>query len=335
MRHDDRTPTGDVRQYDLTRRIYRALVMHYVEGLKQAEIARLTGQSIATVSRLIKQGHDLGMVEITVRAPFQPSLELERRLARAAGLMEALVVPNLSANDEVALASVGEAAAGLLLSRLKDGDTICISGGKGVSALVAGLNPARRYDVSVVPATGLVEGPLYTDVNYVAAQMAEKLGGRAHRIHAPMFADTVDQRAMLIDMRSTRDILDRARHADIAVVGVGSVTPAGSSYYDLHPELADDRTEIERSGAEAELLAHLLDGAGRVCRYQMNDRLVAVTPEELSRVPFSMGVAVGPAKIGPIRAVLRGRHLKGLVTDETTADAVLPGLEVEAPAARS
>ena len=85
MRHDDRTPTGDVRQYDLTRRIYRALVMHYVEGLKQAEIARLTGQSIATVSRLIKQGHDLGMVEITVRAPFQPSLELERRLARAAG----------------------------------------------------------------------------------------------------------------------------------------------------------------------------------------------------------------------------------------------------------
>ena len=47
MRHDDRTPTGDVRQYDLTRRIYRALVMHYVEGLKQAEIARLQDAAAA------------------------------------------------------------------------------------------------------------------------------------------------------------------------------------------------------------------------------------------------------------------------------------------------
>ena len=40
--------------YERMRKVHRALVLHYVEGLSQAEIAKRMGASNSTVNRLIK-----------------------------------------------------------------------------------------------------------------------------------------------------------------------------------------------------------------------------------------------------------------------------------------
>ena len=221
--------------YEAARKIHRVLVMHYLEGLKQSEIATLLDLSTAKVNRLIKEGRKSGMVEINIKSPFQPLIDVEAQLIQSGGIQEALVTPTVSDNPDVVLKTVGEAAASFLLENLKDGDTICITGGKGVGAVVDALNPERTYDVEVVPATGCVQGKHYTDVNHVATQMAEKLGGRAYQIHAPLFAESTDQKEMLMGMKSINEVLDRARNATIAIVGVGSILTGDSSYYDLHP----------------------------------------------------------------------------------------------------
>ncbi|WP_204325014.1 sugar-binding domain-containing protein, partial [Stenotrophomonas maltophilia] len=79
-----------------------------------------------------------------------------------------------------------------------------------------------------------------TDVNHVSTLMADRLGGRAYQIHAPLFADSPSERAMLINMRSVADVFKRAREAKIAVVGIGSILTDDSSYYDLHPSSSTD-----------------------------------------------------------------------------------------------
>ena len=317
---------NNLQAYELERQIHRVLVMHYLEGVKQSEIARLMELSTAKVNRLIKQGRDKGMIEINIKSPLQPLFDLETRLKDRSGVQTVKVTPNISENANVVLQSVGEAAATLLLENLKDGDTICITGGKGVGAVVEALNPDRAYDVEVVPATGCVQGKHYTDVNHVATQMAEKLGGRAYQIHAPLFAETVDQKEMLVGMRSVEDVMERARNATIAVVGVGSILSGDSSYYDLHPMAKGDQNEIQQTGAVGELLAHLLDDKGQVCSYELNSRLVALSPEDLAKVPLSLGVASGENKISPICAMLRGNHIKALVVDEATANGVIENL---------
>jgi len=315
--------SNDFGDYEAARKIHRVLVMHYLEGLKQSEIATLLDLSTAKVNRLIKEGRKGGMVEINIKSPFQPLIDVEARLIQTGGIQEAMVTPTVSDNPDVVLNTVGEAAAGFLLENLKDGDTICITGGKGVGAVVDALNPDRAYDVEVVPATGCVQGKHYTDVNHVATQMAEKLGGRAYQIHAPLFAETTDQKEMLMGMKSIDEVLNRARNATIAIVGVGSILTGDSSYYDLHPMAKGDQSEIQKSGAIGELLAHLFDENGALCRYELNSRLVALSPNEFSQVPLSIGVASGDNKIAPIRAMLRGNHLKALVVDEATATGVL------------
>jgi len=307
----------------VARQMHQALVLHFLEGLTQSQIADRLGISQPTVNRLIKRGRQLGLVEIKIKSPIEPLVDMEEQLLAIGGIRRAIVVPTVSDNQQTALQAVGEAAARLLLEEIGDGDTICITGGKGVSAVVAGLQAPRRFDVEVIPATGCVQGKHYTDVNHVSTLMADRLGGRSFQIHAPLFADSAAERAMLINMRAVADVFGRAREAKVAVVGIGSILSDDSSYYDLHPSSSTDRAAIERSGASCELLAHLLDEQGRVCDYSLNRSLVSLTLEEFASIPTKIGVASGPNKAGPILSVMRGRHLDTLVMDEATGERVL------------
>ncbi|XNY05841.1 sugar-binding transcriptional regulator (plasmid) [Sinorhizobium meliloti] len=307
----------------IARQIHQALVLHFLEGMTQAQIADQLGISHATVNRLIKRGRQLGLVEIKIKSPVEPLVEIEEQLLALGGIRRAVVVPTVSDNPQIALQSVGEAAARLMLEQISDGDTICITGGKGVSAVVAGLQPSRRFDIEVIPATGCVQGKHYTDVNHVSTLMADRLGGHSFQIHAPLFADSEAERKMLLGMRSVADVFKRARDAKIAVVGIGSILSDDSSYYDLHPSSSTDREAIEQSGASCELLAHLLDDHGRVCGYGLNRRLVSLTLSEFASIPTKIGVASGPSKAGPILSVMRGNHLDTLVTDQATGARIL------------
>ena len=142
-------------------------------------------------------------------------------------------------------------------------------------------------------------------------------------LHAPLFAESRAQRDMLLDMAPVREVLDLARKASIALVGVGSILSPASSYYDLHPGLGPDHERLAASGAVGEFLAHLIRDDGKLADYALNDRLVALAPADLARCRSVIGVASGPEKVRPIRAALNGGYLKSLVLDEETANAVL------------
>lgn len=319
--------TQKTEDFEAIRQIYTVLVLHFIDGMKQAEIAESMNLSASKVNRLIAQGRKLGMLKIEIESPFQRLVNIEKRLMEVAGLASAVVAPSVPGSVETTLRQVGRAAGNQLLEALRDGDVIAITGGKAVSAVVENLLPERSFDVTVVPLTGGVQGKHYTDVNHLATKLAEKLGGKTMLVHAPLFAESREQRDMLMEMASIRSVFDLARRAAIALVGIGSIQTASSSYYDLHPMPNPDRELVARSGAAGEFLAHLIRDDGSMADYPPNSRLVALEPEELANCRRTIGVAAGPEKVRPIRAALSGRYLDSLVLDEETALAVLKTME--------
>ncbi|WP_118135617.1 sugar-binding transcriptional regulator [Oceanicella sp. SM1341] len=326
--------TTDRTRIEELQRIHRVVSLYYVENRKQSEIAQIINQSVGTVNRLIRLGREMGIVEITIRSPFETADALAARLTAASGLTRAVVAPTVSTEEAPNLRSAGRAAALLLAEQLRDGQTIAITGGKGVSALIDALETTRRYDVTVVPLTGGVQGKHYTDVNHLSTLLAGKLCGRAHLVHVPMFAASAEERDTLMRVRSCVETFELARRADIAIVGIGSVHDEASSYFDLTPMARSDDGTIRAAGAEAELVAHLLTADGALADYTLNHHVVSLAPAELARIPFSFSVATGAAKTEAIASVLRGRYLTALVTDERTAGRVVARLEEPAPPAK-
>ena len=64
----------------IARQMHQALVLHFLEGLTQAQIADQLGISHATVNRLIKRGRQLGLVEIKIKSPVEPLVDMEEQL---------------------------------------------------------------------------------------------------------------------------------------------------------------------------------------------------------------------------------------------------------------
>lgn len=309
-------------EFDQQRQMYSVLVLHFIEGVKQSEIAEKLNLSHTKVNRMIAAGRKAGMVKISISSPYQRLVDMENEVSGRFGLKQAVVTPTVSDNPETTLQMVGRVAANHLLETLRDGDIIAITGGKAVSAVVENLESERRFDVRVVPLTGGVQGKHYTDVNHLATQLADKLGGTAQLVHAPLFAEDEQQRDLLMNVASIREVFDLARQATVALVGIGSVQAPGSGYYDLLPDPARGGQALIDAGIAGEFLAHLIKADGSLAEIDLNSRVVALDPADLADCPTIIGVAAGSLKAGPVAATLAGRFLTSLVVDEEIARAL-------------
>jgi len=310
--------------YETIRLINSILTLYYVEELTQAEIGQRLGLSTAKVNRMLRQAREQGFVDIAIRTPFQHLFDLEARLKAVFGLREVMVIPAVGEGSSAPMNTLGSVAADTLLDRLQDGDVIGISGGTAVNAVVQAIEPSRSYQVEVVPILGAVQGQVTTDMNYLASHLAERLGGTAYQLHAPAFVDTRQHRDTLQSMEPVKEILDIARRATIALMGIGSVDSEASRFVQFTALSAQDMKHIatECKGV-GEIGAHVYDIEGRPCAHEYADRVVGLALSELQCIPFRIGVAATASKALPLYGALRGGYLHALITDEAAARGVL------------
>jgi DNA-binding transcriptional regulator LsrR (DeoR family) len=310
--------------YDSIRLINQVLTLYYVQELTQAEVGQRLGLSTTKVNRLLQQAREQGMVEITIRTPFQYLFDLEARLKASFDISDAVVIPQIAEQANAMVHTLGRAGANYLLGRLQDGDVVAIGGGTAVHAVVQALETRRSYDVKVVPCMGAVQGRVTTDVNYLATQLAARLGGEAYQLHAPAFVDTEKQREMLLSMGPIKEILDIARQATIALLGVGTVDYQTSRFVQFTALSAEDMKWIAEScGGVGEIAACIYDIKGQPCAKEYANRTVGLSLQGLRKIPFVVGVAAAAVKARPIYGALHGGYLDALITDEAAARGVL------------
>lgn len=310
--------------YENARLISQVLNLYYNAGATQSDIARRIGISVPKVNRLLKRARRQGMVQISLHPPLQHLFELEKRLRESFAISEARVLPVSKGESQGSLAVLGEAGARYLLQHLQDGDVITIGGGTTVHAVVEALRPSHAFHVDVVPAVGGIQGRIVTDVNYLAVKLAERLGGRAFQLHSPAFVESLRQRDDLLEMAPIKDILNIARRANIALLGVGTVNPESSRFVQFTALSADEMKDIaDKYHGIGEMLAiiYALDGEPSAPSYA--DRVVGLTFEELESIPLRIGVAGSAGKAAAIRGALCAHYINVLITDETAAEGVL------------
>jgi len=311
--------------YETIRLFNSILNLYYMEELTQAKIAKRLGLSTAKVNRLLQQARELGYVNITIRTPFQHLFDLETRLKSVFGLQEAIVIPSMVDAGSLTLNALGAAAADFFLERLRDGDVVAITPGTTIQATVQAIDTMRSYSkVEVAPMLGAIQGQIESDMNYLATNMGERLGARAYQLHAPAFVASREDCEALRSMGPVKEILDIARHANIALLGVGTVDPEVSRFVQFTALSADDLKNIaEGCGGVGEISAHVYNIEGQPCGKEYTDRVVGLNLAEIQKIPYRIGVAASAAKALPIYGALRGGYLHAIITDEAAARGVL------------
>src|SRR3954470_23172704 len=142
--------TGRVVEDQGTRLLVKVAQLYHLQGLNQDQIGRQLGVSRSKVSRMLKEGRERGLVEISIHYPSRFALDLERRLESELGLREAVVVNASGVVGNQILSAVAGAAADYLVRVLQPGDVLGVSGGE-TTALTAQVMPASPIEnVSVV-----------------------------------------------------------------------------------------------------------------------------------------------------------------------------------------
>lgn len=299
--------------------------MHFVERLDQKEIASRIHTSRSTVSRMIRDAMDRGIVDIRIRFPMQRERDLEESLRTSFNLRLTRVAPGNASTDQKAADSVGRLGADLVDTTLPPGGTLAVCWGRTISRVVDHLSPRDPGDqLRVVQMIGSLHDSDDETNGYELARVAsKKLGAALELLSAPLIVDDAHVAKTLLQQTAISRVIDRARHSDLALVGLGSVAPATSALVRAGFVSAHEALDLARAGAVGDISGMLIDSDGQPVATGVSSRVIGVSLDDLTAMNAAVAVAYGPDKVAIIRAAIAGGYLDGLVTDQATATALL------------
>ena len=300
----------------------RAAWLHYAGGLTQAAVAKRLGLPSVKAHRLIARAVADGVVKVTIDGEIVECAALEDQLCTRYGLDFCEVAPDLGEED-LPLRALGLAGAAFLRREIERGDTPVIGLGHG-RTLAAAIQEMPRIDANGIRFVSLLGGltrHYAANPHDVMHRLAAKTGAQAYVLPVPFFANSAEDRAVLLAQPGVREIFDMSGGAGLKLVGIGTADSGAQLVASgmIEPREID---EINAAGGAGEMLGHFFDAQGGVLETTLSARTLSVelNTRDDSRI---VAIAGGAEKVGAVRAVLRSGWLKGLITDEATARAIV------------
>ncbi len=309
--------------------LHKVAKAYYEDSLTQEQIGLRFGLSRIRVSRLLSQARNERIVQISIVAPDDGRVDLERAIEARYGLDEVLIADETDNSPAATLAVLGETAAACLIRTLHGDETVALSWGNTPRAVVDALQgstvmPIRDWTaMRVVQSLGGLGDP---EAEVYGAgltnRLAHTLGAKAHLLQAPgIVASPAVCEALQADPYVARTLALAAR-ANIALMGIGSLTHA-SVPTRTNILTAEEFAQLRDLGAVGDIGLRFFDADGRTVDHQVNQRVVGLTLKQLKAIPRVLGVAGGPGKYEVVRAALRGKLINVLITDIGTARRLL------------
>lgn len=307
---------------DRTARLVTVAELYHRDGLTQQQIADRMGINRSSISRLLTEAGDAGIVKVSIEVP----LTLDRRQANAIGRL----FPSLEQVSVVRCPrpgdlfdGLGRAGAALLEEMIGPESTVGVTWGRSVSAVVEAMPVTPVGSVTVVQLAGALGMSESGDPRTVAETLASRFGASLFLLNTPLVVESPEVAVALQKDAANRATLRAAAAADVILIGVGIADETNSSLLSSgHLSRRDLRVLIDR-GAIGDAGGHPVDDQGRSPDRNFDRRLVSLSRRTVLRVPNRIIVAGGPSKAQVLRAAIAGGFATHLVIDSSLADALV------------
>ena len=300
----------------------RAAWLHYAGGLTQSDVAKRLGLTSLKAHRLITKANQDGLVKVYIDGEVSECVALENRLMQLFGLSHCEVVPDFD-SDDLPLRALGMAGAQFLKREIEKGEETLIGVGHGrtLAASVEYLPRTNAGKTRFVSLLGGLTRKFSANPHDVIHRLAERTGAEAYVMPVPFFANTVEDREVLLGQKGVSEVMDLAKSAHLLVVGIGTAEPEASLVSTGMIEKSEIG-EIKRDGGAGELLGHFFNDKGAPVETLLSERTLSLGRDDLKDRRI-VAIAGGKVKVRAIKSVLESRYLSGLITDERTALALV------------
>jgi len=302
--------------------------MHYLYNLSQNEISSNLRISKSAVSRLLKEGRDKGIVTFHIKDYEDRLSSLEDKLEQYFKLKEAVVVSDEEIISEESIKKkVAKAAAILLQRRIRENDTIAVSWGTTLAEVAKALNPPSHLNINIVPLLGGID-ITGRDIhsNEIARQTSEAFKGKYYVLNAPVFVSNLQTKEAFEKEKSIKTVIDKAKLANIAVVGIGSPKQSSTmikrGYFSVK-----EFAKLTDKGVVGDICTNFYDIKGNTIKLSLHNKMIGLGLKELKHIPIVIGVACGEDKKEAILGALRGGYVNIIVTSERVAEYLINNIE--------
>lgn len=306
---------------------YTAAQMYYLDGMTMEEIGAEHGCSRSTVSRMLRDARDHGLVTISLRPPGEQRVQALRAQLRSRFGITAHVVPvTVGSDGRTRLADVAREAARVIDAHLQPDSIIAVAWGTTLTAVAEHVIPRTVPGARVVQLNGAIdsEGSGFEHARGTVALMAEKWDATAHPFVVPAFFDYEETRRAVWRERSTTRIVDLQDRASLAVFSGGAFEAEVPSKVYTSGYFSQEITDqLAADGVVGDVCTRFLRPDGSWDGIAINQRASGPSPERLMRIPRRLMVASGLGKVPVIRAALLAGLVTDLVIDEAAATALL------------
>lgn len=307
---------------DFLEALTRIASLYYLEGKTQAEVAKILGISRQKVQRSLRQARELRIVDINIRPVSAVTHDREKEIQKHFGLKDVSIAYSY-ANEIQRRQSVARAAAEYLDRTLLDGMVVTVGMGRNTGEIPRFYRPLRAVDCTFVSAMG--NSPYAGESinpNDICQKLASNSQGQSILLHAPAYVETTQARDMLLEQDAVGPVLDRARNADVAIVGIG--TPEqGATLVRMDSLSSDEAKTLANMGAVGDLLGSYFDEKGAAVSNSMHHCLVGLTLNDLHRIDNVIAVVSEKGKAKAIFGALRTGVIHTLITDLENATELL------------
>ncbi|MBX3062176.1 MAG: sugar-binding transcriptional regulator [Anaerolineae bacterium] len=298
--------------------------LYYERGLDQAEIASQLKVSRASISRLLMEARELGVIEFRINFPLRRDSALEAKLRERFGLTSVHVLNTQNIAESHVLQRLGRLAALYLLQIIADNMTIGVTWGTSVYEVVTALPRQQLQNTRVVQVIGAsgTSDPLI-DGTDIARQFAERIRGQHFYLHSPLVVESTQVRDAILTDPSISNTLGAAREAELLITGIGTLNPRFSAHIRAGYLTEQYLNVLKSNGAVGEFCGYYIDKDGQLSQTPYNARVVGISLDDIRNIANVLGVAAGTAKAPSTLAALRGKLINMLVIDDCLATEVL------------
>ena len=314
--------------------VYEAAAMYYLQDETMESVAGRLGVSRSTVSRLLKEARETGLVRISMQPRGGSPSAVARALHASFGVQAHVVPVRHGAADVERLARVARVAGRLVSGWMEPGAVLGMAWGTTIAAVVPHLVPRRVPGSAVVQLNGAAN-QVTSGIPYagsILAAAAEAFDARVHHFPVPAFFDFAATKQAMWQERSIKRVLAVQGQTNIALFGAGALSgPLASHVYQGGYFDGADLVRLREAGVVGDVCTVLLREDGSYEDIAVNARATGPTPRELAGIPRRICVAAGVAKVAPLLGALRAGAVTDLVVDESTARALLERVRAPHP----